>query len=1812
MKTRFLKTLFAACALLLASCTENQPVPIVDPHQWISAFSPECISPDSRIRIEMTDSLKAHLADDVKLNDVFRFSPRLKGECGFADAGRYLDFYPAKGELQEGKEYTCNLRMDRLTGIDSLGTFSFIFRVEKREVKMQNVSLRIDPQNVEQAIVSGQLVFSHAAGDLSSDSCLLKCSEKDATVSISETEDDCVLDFTVTGVKRHEKDCSLVLQYNSVISSGKIEQTVTVPGLKEFGLLSASNNFTSEPYVCLEFTAPLDPRQDLDGLITLDRWENIRIDRSGSTIKVYYPAGSVQSFNVCISDMVRSVDGRNLGSEIRQEFTQEVIPPAIELPISGTILPDGNNLVFPFKAVNLAAVDVEIVKIYSSNVMHYLQSCDLDENYKLRKSGRLIYRQTVRLDKDGRFDLHKWNNFSVDLKDLIKQERGAIYNIRLTFRKAYSLYDKVKVDDFVLNSGVTESDNERWDRDYSYINRSAPDMDWSKYSWRETDDPSKDSYYMDSSRMPEYNILASDIGLIVKKADNKRLWTTVSDIMTAMPLQDIKVTAYNYQLQEIGSGWSDERGFADFNITGKPFIVTATDGDNISYLKVRDGKAKSTSDFNVSGKKATDGVKGYTYGERGIWRPGDDIHLTLIVEDKNRTLPSNHPVRMRLYTPDDVLYDDQTLTRGIGGFYSFCIKTTYDVMTGKWYAHFDVGNSRFTHTFPIEAIKPNRLKINIDIPETVVAQNNVPVGVNAKWLTGVAASNLSTVVEAVLYNNDNPFKEFPQYTFSNPLMTFSQSKVELGKGPLDSLGNATLNVSMPKEDNAPGMLQANIICRVAESGGDESVTSKSVRYSPFETYVGVDLKDEVFETDADLRFPVVALNPDGLIAGRQELEWKIYKLGWSWWWEGSRDDLDRYVSGKSADVVASGTLTTSAGKAEIPFRLDYPDWGRFLILVKDKKGEHTAGGVVTIDWPEWRGRANKLAAGGASILSFTLDKKKYEVGETATVFLPKAQGGRVLISIENGSKVLSRRWVSTSASQETAYKMIVTKSMAPNFYVHATLLQPHKQTLNDLPIRMYGIQGAEVIDKASILHPVIQVAETILPQQEFTIKVKEQNARPMTYTLAIVDEGLLDINGFKTPNAWRTMNQKEALGVDTWDLYDDVIGAYAGKFTSVLKVGGDEALRAAAGKEKRFNPVVKFLGPFTTDGATKTHKITLPMYVGSVRVMVVAAHQGAYGSAEKNVTVKSPLMLLTTLPRMLSCGDKVDMPVNLFAMEEGINDVTLSVETDGPVKVVGSASQVVKSVKPSEKIVGFKLMCDSKATGKAKITIKASCGKHSAVETVYIDVKNPHSPVVAVEHKVLNRGSETFSWNSDQDGSISLETSSMPSVNFSGILSFVQNYSHYCTEQLSSRAMFLLYGRKFLSNSEQAKAEDSIREILKVLSTRQMSNGGFRYWDTSTEPHLWATSMAGEVMIEAKNQGFVVHGDVLDKWIKFQTAQAKSYTHTTDRGADQQQAYRLYSLVLAGQEPTAAMNRLKEAKSISSQAKYRLAAAYKLAGKDAVADLVMDKEAIEVEGDYRTFWSRLRDEAMKLETLVLLGRIDLAMPLAKELAGSYSHAGYVTQEVAFVSSAFSRLSDALGDKLCDVTVNYADKEIEIKEASGIENMNIPVEAGKVMVKNKSSKPIYLSLTNVWQPSSDEVVPAVASGVSMSVSYSDINGKPVDVKEMTQGTEFYAEFKVRKKEELDSESMALTFAIHSGWEVLNDRIHGVDEQGCKMDIRDDRVCMYFRLNSIESKLFKVRLRAAYEGEYIFPATVLEDMYRAACRATTSSSSVKVVK
>lgn len=1817
MKTTLLKLWLAGLVLAGAAACSPETMTDDEAAKWIAGYAPERIGTSSPIRICLTDSVR-YLYPATPLDNVLRFSPRVKGELSLTER-RVLEFVPQVGALKPGREYTCRVQMAELTGIDSLRDFAFSFFVAERKTQLQVTSVRVDPADVRYMQAEGTLSFSEPVEAAQVDAGLLHCDVEGhpARAAIEPTGDPTLFRFTLSQLKRADGEMQVHVSFQADKLNFDLPepQKIAIPGIREFKLLTAERRDAAQPYIELEFSAPLSAEQELDGLIEIDRIDRVRIERKGTNVKVFYESNGLTELVLRISDLVRNRDGQSLDCEVERHFEQEVIPPAVEIPIHGTILPDGRNLVLPFRAVNLAAVDVEVVKIYTDNIMSFLQENELDESCRLRRFGRLIYRQTVRLDKAPSVDLHRWQNFSVDLKNLFRQERGAVYNIHLSFRKAYSLYDRTQAADFESAGGVTTEDRNEWDEDNTYIYRRAPDYKGRDYDWDERDDPSKASYYMQSDRMPEYNLAASNLGLIVKRADGEQLWTSVSDIMTAAPLAGVRVTAYNYQLQEIGHGTTDGSGFADFKVVNKPFIVTASNGVSTSYLKVTSGHEQSLGNFDVGGKKNPQGIKGFVYGERGVWRQGDEVHLTLIVEDRQKALPANHPVTMELYTPEEQLYERQTLTRSTDGFYVFPIRTSEDAPTGRWNARFKIGGKIIDFPVKIETIKPNRIKIGIETDETLQAPGSASCSLEAHWLTGPIAGNLPAVLEMVLYSNPNPFKEYSDYTFSNPLNTFSSEHIELSKGMLDSLGRMTKQIELDDKEDAPGMLQANIIARVREAGGDESFTARSVRYSPYRSYVGIRLGETAFETDSDLNFPVVCVDAEGKLQAKRSLEYKIYKLNWRWWWEGSPNDLSRYVQSTSAEVVASGRLETAEGRAQIPFRVNYPSWGKYLIFVHDTQSGHATGGVVFVDWPEWRGHAGKEEAKASSMLSFALDKRNYEAGETATVYLPKSEGGRVLLSIENASKVISRRWVSTSADRETACKIPVTREMAPNFYVHATLLQPHAKS-NDLPIRMYGVEGAEVIDRYSILHPGIEVADEIRPQQEFTIKVWERDRKPMTYTLAIVDEGLLDITAFKTPQPWRAMNRREALGVRTWDLYDDIIGAYAGKSTKILSVGGDEALRRAAGKEKRFNPVVKFLGPFTLRSGQRTHKITLPMYVGSVRVMVVAAHEATYGHADKTVAVRSPLMVLPTLPRILACGDRVKLPVNVFCMDEQLRNATVKVSAEGPVSVAGSASKRLAFAAPSEQLTTFDLVCDNVRSGRAKITVSADGGGDTASETIYIAVRNPLPPVITTYAKTLRPGEKyDFAWTPFSHGTAQLEVAAMPKIDFSGAFAFVDSYGHYCTEQLSARAMYLLYAYRFLSATEQAQAREALPKILKMILSRQTSDGGFAYWPGS-EVNEWATSMAGKVMMEARRQGFAVADRYIERWREYQQRRARAYRHSHEHGEDLVQAYRLYTLVKAGDEPVAAMNRLRESRVISYQALMRLAAAYACAGKVEVARQLLGRidNSVMAAGAWVTFQSRLRDQAMELETWLLAEQNDRALKLAREVAAEFSASNCTTQEVAFVSAAMNRLAGIFGDAATEVVIRPKEgKAVSLREIKGIYTMAADPNSGAAHAENRGNREVYLSLTTRRYPQATEQLPAVANGIAFDIRYTDANGKEVNPERLAQGDEFYAEITVRKAMK-EIRSLALTYAIPSGWEIWNERMVNdhTSELGDYTDIRDDRISWYFSLDVGQSRTFTVRLRAAYCGRCLMPPTVCEDMYDTSCRAVSTSRFVEVVK
>ena len=1263
-----------------------------------------------------------------------------------------------------------------------------------------------------------------------------------------------------------------------------------------------------------------------------------------------------------------------------------------------------------------------------------------------------------------------------------------------------------------------------------------------------------------------------------------------------------------------------------------------------------DGEEQSVSRFDVGGKDIQKGLKGFIYGERGVWRPGDTLHISFMLEDREKRIPDKHPVALEIYNPRGQFYTKMISTQGTNGFYTFAVPTQADDPTGLWNAYVKVGGTAFHKSLRIETIKPNRLKITLALPTILQASSkDVYAPLTSSWLTGATASRLKAKVEMSLSKVNTQFKNYGQYLFNNPATDFTTVRADVFNGVLDAEGRAGVNIQLPVATGAPGMLNATFTTRVFEPGGDASIYSQTVPFSPFTSYVGINLnqpKGKYIETDKDHVFDIVTVNDQGQPVNRSNLEYKIYRISWSWWWENGEESFGTYINNSSITPVASGNLQTTGGKASFKFRINYPDWGRYLVYVKDRESGHATGGTVYIDWPDWRGRSNKTDPSGIKMLAFSLDKDSYEIGETATAIIPAAAGGRALVSLENGSTVLQQQWLEVSDQGDTKLTFKITPEMAPNVYLHISLLQPHAQTVNDLPIRMYGIAPVFVTNRQTILQPQIKMPEVLRPETDFNVTVSEKSGKPMTYTLAIVDDGLLDLTNFKTPDPWNEFYAREALGIRTWDMYDDVLGASGGRYSSLFSTGGDASLKPADAKANRFKPVVKFIGPFyLAKGKQQTHTLKLPMYVGSVRAMVVAGQDGAYGNAEKTAFVRTPLMLLSTLPRVLSTQEEITVPVNVFAMENQVKNVTVSLEASGAgVQITGNRQQSLTFDQPGDQLAYFTLKTGSK-TGKATIHLTASGNGQQTKETIEIEVRNPNPVVTLRNSQWIEAGQEaelsyTLAGSSSANNQVQLEISRIPSVDISRRFDFLYNYQHHCTEQLTSKALPLLFVSQFKAVDEQEaeKIKTNVQEAIRQIYARQLPNGGFVYWPGNAVADEWITSYTGMFLTLAQEKGYAVHPNVLNKWKRFQRAAAQNWRMPQEASnwqiwqSELQQAFRLYTLALAGAPEYGVMNRMKEQPGLSIQAKWRLAAAYALTGKMKPAgELVYNAETtvIPYSSMNLIYGSSDRDEAMILETLILMKRDRDALQQAKKVSQNLAQENWFsTQSTAFALMAMGRLAKQLSGTL-DFTWSWNGKQQPaVKSAKAVFEKEIATspKSGTVSVKNQGKGALSVDLITRTQLLND-TLPAIADNIRLDVKYTDMAGSPISVEDIRQGTDFMSAVTLSNiSGTSDYSNLALTHIIPSGWEIYNERMivpeasssnsneantpeSSADKYTYK-DIRDDRVLTYFDLRRGESKTFTVRLQATYAGNFILPAIQCEAMYDAVVQARTKAGRTTV--
>ena len=1801
---------------------------------YISAYTDGTVSKTQPIRVVLNSELAEKIDRNVSPDKLIKVYPKASGKCTFVD-DRTIEFTP-DGDFASGNTYVFDFNLGKIADVS--GDFkNFVFPVS---IIRQDLRVTIDEQTTTdrqtlkyQMIAGTVKTADEESLDNVKKSVKAAIGRNELPINWHEADRGTVFGFTIENIERIDKAQTLSISYTGsyIDSDTKGSKEVTIPAINDFGITSVRVFDAPSQHVRVEFTDPIKEGQNLNGLVSVSSGNTIvkdcKIEISGNYVNVYPPERKDGDGQITLGAGIQNVLGSKFKDDKVFNISFERLKPQVRSVKTGLILPDGDDgLVYPFEAVNLAAVDVTIIKVLEKNILSYIRDySDYYNGSNLQQTGVPVFRKTIHIADPESEEVTAWNRYYLELSKLVKTEPGSIYNIKIAFRKSHAVFDCDTCnggDDVSMEKDIDIKDFDNFDGYYSYIDNNYYSS--AGYDWQKRDNPCFKMYY-DSDKFLTQNILASNLGVIAKKGNDKSLQIYVTDLKTSSPVSSAKVELYGYQQQLIATGSTDSDGKYDFGKQPKAYFAIVKRNAESNYLKLNDGQSLSMSKFDISGKDMRDGIKGYIYGERGVWRPGDSIHLTFILkEDLKNPLPDDYPVTLEVRNPQSQQILKTTVNKNKSNFYVFNFKTDENAVAGSYDATITCGNSRFNKQLRVENILPNRLKISMDFNRDVLTNSGNNCMIAGKWLHGAIAKGLKVDVQMRLREVPLSFPKWEGYSFDDDKANYylDNGYEEVYEGTLNDRGETRF---APKfdSDRLPPKVKAYYLTKIYEKGGRFSKDETSIEVLPHSTYVGIKMPDtqgHCLEVDKTQAVSIAVTDANGnAISGHRNLSVKLYKLEWQWWY-----DSYNYVSQYNSTLLSHDTIAADNGKATYRFLVNYPDWGRYMVDVTDMRSGRSASHIFYMDWPDSFGRSPMLSQ-GSTIVELEADKKKYNVGDMATINIPSSEGGHALVTLETGTKVISSKWIKTNDGK-TEYKFKVEPDMEPGVYVFVELLQPHAQTANDLPLRMYGVLPLDIENPETHLVPEISMPDVLQAEQDVKITVSEKNHKPMTYTVALVDDGILDLTHFRTPDPWQEFYSREALGVSTIDMFDNVIGAFGNKIERMFSIGGDDS-EGSGSKNSRannFESVVAFLGPFTTNGSKNTHVIKLPKYIGSVRTMVVAGDGKAFGKAEKTTAVTKPLMIFATTPRVIGTCEKFRLPITVFTGEDNIKNVTVKVKASNGLKINGETEQTLVFDRKGEQNPTFEIETGDDA-GLGKLEISAASGSHLSQMELRLQIREPNTPAHQVISRPVDPGAtldiDLKPIGRKNTNTATLNVSGILPVNFEGHVANILSYPYESLQHTVCKAFPLLYAPMITEETAQQKEinENIVRDAIKSIYAYQTTGGGLSYWRNATYSDVWYTSFAGQFMVEAKKAGYSINPDFLNKWKKYQRTKAEAWTPDSKSSYDIQ-AYRLYTLALAGDALNAQMNRLKEQTQLTDEAKIYLAAAYAISGNKKTAEALMNP----LNKTYNSASPR------KLIALVALDQKDNAFMSAKAISERISDDYWIGSEYECLSLvALGKYFDKYkpASKIdCKYEFNGESKTVKTDKIFSANTLKITsTEPQKLTFTNNTNGVLYAEITNsgIPEPGNEKAENAV---ISADLKFYQ-NGKEISPKNLKQGTDFTAVITVKNNGDEYLNKLAITEMFPSGWEIMSglDGGNGYDDDDDDddddyyyssggyikyTDVRDDRKFTYFTLSSHRSIQFRTQLTATYAGTFYLPGLDVRDLENARVFARTKGMMVEV--
>ena len=1294
-----------------------------------------------------------------------------------------------------------------------------------------------------------------------------------------------------------------------------------------------------------------------------------------------------------------------------------------------------------------------------------------------------------------------------------------------------------------------------------------------------------------------------------------------------------------------------------------PFALIARRGEDFTYLEYSDLRT-ATPEAAVEGRPYLSDAAYHAsvWSDRGVYRPAETAHFAAVLRTDDYFAPkSGVPVEVEIKDPRQKVLTKKVYKTNEAGAFALDQKFADFAPTGAYNLTMKVGKKVVsTYRFNVEEFVPERMRVSASTPTRDYALGEqVAVDVSAEYLFGGSAEGSKLELTCRVVPTEFEPEHNAEYTYG--MAAVEPKAMDLPTVETEILADGTAQPSCPAMEAAANFQRAGTLeatAAVFEAGSGRTTTAMAkANMHPAPYYIGLKTNATKATTGEAVKVEGIVVDWSGKpYQGLNEVEIEFMRLEREYWWYWDEEQGESNY-GKNIRPVVEGKTKVKVG----------PD-GKFKVTGKPGDSARAwivaamAGGTRSelkleggYDRYYWDGdsyeQTDETPRPGRPTSVVIKGPESLTVNTLAEFVITAPFAGKMLVTAET-HEVLAYEWIDVKAG-EHVWKF-EPDEFTPNIYVSALLVKdPHldsKQLFT--PDRAFGVKSFRV-EPSDKLHDVkITAPEEIQPNTTLTVELDLGPRDGPTYaTVAAVDEGILSLTRFKTPDPAKELFARRALGVETFETVGWALQQTPGGPSSRTGGGWDEDGEFGDGKGRIMpvKPVALWSGLVEVPQSGKaTVTFEVPRYRGALRVMAVTADNSDTGSAEARVYVREPIVLQTTLPRFLSAGDEIQIPVFLTNMSGAAQNVTVTLQTD-EVKIPGLIAKEGDDIAAIMGAASKTLQLDDRKSGTAVFVVRGirQAGvaqfKVTAVGSTYTAYdegivpfrpSGPHerrTTLVELSEGINSLSSALSGWVPTSERSNIWVTSNPYGEAFSH-LKYLIRYPYGCIEQTTSSTRPLLYVADVVGQidpeilAKHGSIEKMVKHGIDRVFSMQTASGGFGYWPGATRPDAWGTAYATHMLLDAKSAGFEVSQDRLDdviKWIE-DTLRRRS---SGDYGYKYAEPYLHYVLARAGKGQPARIQKLidelskKKAKLANNDLEqdYLLKSALYHAGDRRYEKELRNPDVSPINNWRETRWSYYSDARRRGFMLSLFfdmfGNAKSGERLVRLVAQNltlkkYSYY-YTTQEIMWSTTGlgkwikgraanFGESKLVLGGKRPKpnkMSKKTDDRSWEITRASEYESPTIEL-------KGKKGKVFAVVASQGVRTDSEPRVGG--KGLTIERSYFDRDGQELDPDSLALGDLVYVLIDINNTSDEDLHNLAMVDLLPAGWEIENPRLGRgslpedlVDEDELwEMDymaLRDDRIEVFGGIEEDENVKILYAVRAVSAGSFQAPPPSIEGMY-----------------